>query len=147
LALEWPHEPFHIPDDIRSAWRTAGARGATSRKAWEARLCQSETHLRDAFEQAMSAEIPAALATALVAFREKLANEKPAVASRKASEMALEIVDQILPTTVGGSADLTGSNFTKTKAAKAVAPGDYSGRFVHYGIREHGMAAAMNGMA
>ena len=83
----------------------------------------------------------------MVVLKKKFSVEKPNVATRKSSEMALEVVNAEIPTTVGGSADLTGSNNTKTKGMKEIATGDFSGRYMHYGIREHGMAAAMNGMA
>ncbi len=147
LALEWPYAAFEIPDDIRAAWRAAGARGQRERKDWEARLCQSPADLRDRFEKALSAEMPAALGAALATFKAKIAAEKPNLATRKASEMVLDLVNAILPTTIGGSADLTGSNLTRSKDMAVIGPGQYAGRFVHYGVREHGMASAMNGMA
>ncbi len=144
-ALEWPYEPFVIPNDILSAWREIGARGKPAREAWIAR------HKADAraneFDAAIAGAIPAALTAALNEHKKKLAAEKPAIATRKASEMALEVINSILPTTIGGSADLTGSNNTRTKGMESIAPGKFGGRFIHYGIREHGMAAAMNGMA
>jgi transketolase len=147
LKLEWPHQPFELPDEVRAAWRDVGARGERARKDWEALLKASEPSLREAFESAQDGEIPPALASALAAFRAKLAAEKPVVATRKASEMTLEIINPILTTTIGGSADLTGSNYTRSKEQGIVTPGNFHGRFVHYGIREHGMAAAMNGIA
>jgi transketolase len=147
LALEWEHVPFDVPDDILAAWRAAGARGQRVRKDWEARLTRSDAALRDAFESALSAELPEQLGPALAAFKEKLVAEKPNVATRKASELVLEVVNKIVPTTIGGSADLTGSNLTRSKDMAAISPGHFAGRFVHYGIREHGMASAMNGMA
>ncbi len=145
LGLEWPHVPFEIPEEISAAWREAGAQGADVRKSWETRLRQSEA--KQSFEAAMSGEIPTALNDAMTAFKAKLANDKPSVATRKASEMALDVINSIVSTTVGGSADLTGSNLTRTKDTAIVGPSKYDGRFIHYGIREHGMAAAMNGMA
>jgi transketolase len=145
--LEWPHHPFEIPDEIRAAWKGVGKRGEHDRKAWEGRLTQTEVALRDAFEMAQSGEIPAALESTLAAFKAKLAAEKPALASRKASEMTLDVINPVLTTTIGGSADLTGSNFTRSKEMEIVTPGSFRGRFIHYGVREHGMAAAMNGMA
>ncbi len=147
IALGWPYPPFEIPSDLLAAWRTVGARGVHERKAWEARLAASQPTLRDSFETALSAEIPPSLTPALVALKAKLSAEKPSIATRKASEMALEVVNAELPTTIGGSADLTPSNLTKTKNDPEISPGNYSGRFIHYGIREHGMAAAMNGIA
>jgi transketolase len=145
LALDWPHAPFEVPDDVIAGWRSAGARGATARKAWARRLAASTRGA--AFESAQSGEVPAALAEAMESFKAKLKAEKPSLASRKASEMALEVVNSVVPNTIGGSADLTGSNFTRTKNAGIVGAGDFSGSFIHYGVREHGMAAAMNGIA
>ncbi|HUJ03126.1 MAG TPA: transketolase [Rhizomicrobium sp.] len=144
-ALEWPYEPFVIPNDILSAWREIGARGKPARDAWLARH-KADTRAAE-FDAAIAGEIPASLKSALNEHKKKLAAEKPSLATRKASELALEVVNSILPTTIGGSADLTGSNNTRTKGMESVAPGKFGGRFIHYGIREHGMAAAMNGMA
>ena len=146
-ALGWPYEPFDVPGDLLAACRAAGARGKDARKAWESRLADSATSLRQSFEAALSGDIPVGLAPALAALKAKLVAEKPKVATRKASEMALEVVNGLVPTTIGGSADLTGSNLTKTPNDPVIAPGHYAGRFVHYGVREHGMAAAMNGIA
>jgi transketolase len=146
-ALNWPYPPFEIPAELRAAWREAGARGMHDRTAWEARLTRCEPGLRDSFETALSGEIPASLGPAMAALKAKHVAEKPTIATRKASELALEVVNANLPTALGGSADLTGSNLTKTKNETEIAPGRYAGRFVHYGIREHGMAAMMNGIA
>jgi transketolase len=147
VALDWPYAPFEIPADLLSAWRANGERGQKHRAAWEARLASSAADLREQFRSALSGNVPAALAGAIATLKAKLSAEKPSVATRKASEMALEVVNAVLPNTVGGSADLTGSNLTKTKNETNIAPGNYAGRFIHYGIREHGMAASMNGMA
>ncbi len=145
--LGWTAPAFEIPQDVLSNWRTLGARGAADRHAWEGRLTREPSEKRDAFESAISGEIPASLAPAMAAYKEKLTADKPSVATRKASEMALEVINANLSTTLGGSADLTGSNLTRSKDMKPLSAADYSGRFVHYGIREHGMAAAMNGIA
>jgi transketolase len=144
-ALGWPYPPFEIPADLLSSWRAAGGRGAPLHEAWQARLAASA--LREPFEGALSGEIPPGFAAAMAQFKTKILSEKPALATRKASEMALEVVNAMLPNTVGGSADLTGSNLTKTKNDPVIAPAHYAGRFVHYGVREHGMAGMMNGMA
>ncbi|HEX3487331.1 MAG TPA: transketolase, partial [Micropepsaceae bacterium] len=146
-ALGWPYPPFEIPDDVLSAWRTAGARGVDARKAWEARHADSAPDMRGAFDAALSGDLPNGLAPALAALKTKFANEKPAVATRKSSELVLEVVTAAVPTLIGGSADLTPSNLTKTKNDPEISPGRYNGRYIHYGIREHGMASAMNGMA
>jgi transketolase len=144
-ALNWPHAPFEIPGDVLDAWREVGARNRGAREIWERALAASGG--RQSFEAGLAGDIPAALSPALEAFKTKLKAEKPAVASRKASEMALDVINGVVTNTIGGSADLTGSNLTRTKDTSAVAPGEYSGRFIHYGVREHGMAAAMNGIA
>jgi transketolase len=145
LALDWPYPAFEIPGDLLSQWRTAGARGKEARLSWEARLSSNAS--RDQFRAALSGDIPNALAPAIASLKAKIVTEKPAVASRKASEMTLEAITPVVPITIGGSADLTGSNLTKMKNDPVIGPGQYAGRFIHYGVREHGMAAMMNGMA
>ncbi|MFV0361326.1 transketolase [Tropicimonas sp.] len=144
-ALGWPHAPFEVPDQVYADWQAIAARGAAARADWRERLAGSP--LRERFHAALAAPDHAALETAIVAFKRELSRDAPTVATRKASEMALAVVNATLPEMVGGSADLTGSNNTRTMGMGAVGPGDYGGRYVHYGIREHGMAAAMNGMA
>jgi transketolase len=146
VALDWPWPPFTVPDDILSDWRAIGARAKPARMAWTRRKLSSAQ--ARAFDAAMAGEIPAGLGDALAELKKKISAEKPSVATRKASEMALDIVNAMVPETVGGSADLTPSNNTKTKNnMKDVTVGDFSGRYIHYGIREHAMAAAMSGMA
>jgi transketolase len=146
-ALNWPYPPFVIPDDIRSAWLEIGSRGRSTREAWLARKSAAETDLVRRFETALKGDLPSSLAPAVAELKKRLSAEKPALATRKASELALEVINAQVPFTIGGSADLTTSNNTLTKGMEAVAPGQYAGRFIHYGVREHGMAAAMNGMA
>jgi transketolase len=145
--LGWPHAPFEIPDAVRAAWAAAGRRGAQAADAWEKRLAAAPAETRGEFARVQSGRLREGLADAIAAYRRKLATDKPTVATRKASEMALEVINSIVPETVGGSADLTGSNNTLTKGMGIVKPGDYAGRYVHWGVREHGMAAAMNGIA
>ena len=142
--LKWEHAPFEIPADLYDAWHAIAARGAAARADWEARLAAHTA--RDAFALAEAGDT-SALPAALTAYRAKLSAEKPKVATRKASEMALEVVNATLPFSVGGSADLTGSNLTRSKGMVSVKPGAFGGDYIHYGIREHGMAAAMNGIA
>ena len=144
-ALGWPYPPFEVPDDIRAAWRTIAARGAEAHAAWTARLEASPK--AEAFKAAMARPDLAALDTAMAAYKDKLVADAPKVATRKSSEMALEVVNATLPNSVGGSADLTGSNNTLTSGMRPVTPGDFSRDYIHYGVREHGMAAAMNGIA
>ncbi|PWK64910.1 transketolase [Aminobacter sp. AP02] len=146
-ALGWDYPAFEIPSDILDAWRLAGLNSAKKRNDWEKRLAETETEVRAEFERRMRGDLPANFDATIADYKKKLAADKPKVATRKSSEMALEVINGVVPETIGGSADLTGSNNTKTSQTKNIAPGDYGQRFVHYGIREHGMAAAMNGMA
>jgi len=144
-ALGWDHPPFEIPSDIRSLWQEIATRGLDMRTHWQSRLDSSVKKSR--FERAMSGELPKALATRMRRYKKQLKAELPKVASRQASQMALEVVNGAVPTMVGGSADLTGSNLTKTSQMRSITPGNYRGNYVHYGIREHAMGAVMNGMA
>ena len=146
-ALGWTSAPFVIPSEILDDWRLAGLRSAKERKEWEKRLAGAEADIRSEFERRMRGDLPGGFETAIADYKKKLAHDKPKVATRKSSEMALEVINECLSETIGGSADLTGSNNTRTPQTKPITPTDYSGRYVHYGIREHGMAAAMNGMA
>jgi transketolase len=141
--LVWESEPFEIPDPILSAWRSAGKRCVGAHEAWRARLAASPE--RDELVRRMEGRLPAD--TGLQGWLDRLAAEPQTIATRKASELALEAINPAVPETVGGSADLTGSNNTKTKAQKPLTKADYSGRYVYFGIREFGMAAALNGMA
>jgi transketolase len=141
--LVWESEPFEIPNDILSAWRTAGGRTREEHEAWRARLAASPQ--RDELVRRMEGRLPAD--SGIAGWLDRLAAEPQKIATRKASELALEAINAALPETIGGSADLTGSNNTKTKAQKPLTKEDYSGRYLYYGIREFGMAAAMNGMA
>lgn len=144
-ALEWDHPPFEIPSDIRSLWQEIATRGLDMRTHWQSRLDSSVKKSR--FERAMSGELPKALTTRMRRYKKQLKAELPKVASRQASQMALEVINAAVPTMVGGSADLTGSNLTKTSQMRSITPGNYRGNYVHYGIREHAMGAVMNGMA
>ena len=144
-ALGWDHPPFEIPSDIRSLWQEIATRGLDMRTHWQSRLDSSVKKSR--FERAMSGELPKALATRMRRYKKQLKAELPKIASRQASQMALEVINAAVPTMVGGSADLTGSNLTKTSQMRSITPGNYRGNYVHYGIREHAMGAVMNGMA
>jgi transketolase len=146
-ALGWPYGPFEVPDAIRAAWAEAGRRGRREREAWAKRFEALPPERRAEFDRRFRRELPAGLAGAVEALKARLVAEPQAVATRKASEIALEAITAVMPELVLGSADLTPSNNTRTKAAVEVAPGSYAGRYIHYGVREHGMAAAMNGIA
>jgi len=144
-ALGWPHAAFDVPQDILNAWREVGQRHTQNNAAWRDKLAGHEN--ADTFRRAIEGKLPDDFPAAMTAYYKKLAEDQPKVATRKASQMALEVINGVVEETIGGSADLTGSNNTKTSTTNAVTPDDYSGRFIHYGIREHGMAAAMNGLA
>ena len=143
--IGWAYAPFEVPDDILSAWREIAERGQAARRAWERRLATSPR--RADFERALSGKLPDEVFEALDAFRAEHVEKATKVATRKASEMALAAINGATELTVGGSADLTHSNLTITKGMDRIVPGGYAGRYIHYGIREHGMAAAMNGIA
>jgi transketolase len=145
--LEWAYPPFEIPADILKEWRDAGARGRPARDQWQKRYDALAADKRAEFERRFAGTLPAGLAKAIVDLKAKLATDKPVVATRKASELALDVISPITPELIIGSADLTPSNNTKTKNLTDIKPGQYGGRYIHYGIREHGMAAAMNGIA
>jgi transketolase len=144
--LGWTSPPFEIPATIREQWLTAGARGKPARAAWEERLAALDADKRAEFTRRIRGELTPKLAATVRTVKETLAATPKEIATRSASEFALEALTVALPEMVGGSADLTGSNNTRTKSMKAMSAADYSGRFIHYGVREHGMAAAMNGM-
>jgi transketolase len=144
-ALGITYPAFVVPNQIIDAWRKAGGRGAPARAEWQARLEKSAR--RAEFERRQRADLTPAYAGALDAFKQKLATEKPKIASRKASQNALEVINGVLPGTFGGSADLTSSNFTNTSQTVPFTEGDHAGRYMRYGVREHAMAATMNGIA
>jgi len=146
-ALGWTAPPFEVPADIRDAWRIAGLKTVHTRKDWEKRLAALGDDRRGEFERRIRGDLPNGLAAALAEYKRTLASEKPKVATRKASEMALDVINPVVPETIGGSADLTGSNNTRSKDMRTITADDFTGRFIHWGVREHGMAAAMNGMA
>lgn len=143
----WPYPPFEIPSDILAAWRRVGTRGEQERMRWEARMRSLDQARRQEFERTESGDLPTGWQTALDRHIQRVIAEKPAWATRQASGEALEVLCGTIPEMIGGSADLTGSNNTKTAGAEAVKPDDFSGSYIHYGVREHGMAAVMNGMA
>ncbi|HJO89037.1 MAG: transketolase [Alphaproteobacteria bacterium] len=144
-ALGWEAPPFEIPAPILAAWRASGSRGRGEREAWDARLAKDANG--DTFTRRMCGELTEGWEAALTTFKEALATEAPKWATRKSSHEVLEVMTAALPEMVGGSADLTGSNQTKTKAQTPITRDDFSGGYIYYGVREHAMAAAMNGIA
>jgi transketolase len=146
--LDWPHTPFEIPADVLAAWRAAGQRSKQKHADWTKRFGALDAAQRAEFERRMAGELPKrALADAVRAVKQSLAATPKEIATRTACEFALESLIPALPDMIGGSADLTGSNNTRTKSMKALSAADFSARFIHYGVREHAMASAMNGMA
>ena len=144
-ALGWPYAPFEIPENIVKAWREVGSRGAADRAAWETRLAASDA--RDAFEAQMNGIDAEALSAAIAAAKADFAAEMPVLATRQSSAKVLEKLYPAIDGLVGGSADLSGSNGTKTSAYKPVTADDYDGNYIHYGVREFGMATTMNGLS
>lgn len=147
-ALDWPYAPFEVPDDVRSGWRAFGDRGANAHAAWKARAVKTEPAKRTAFETALAGALPENLNAI---FAEVIADEQirtgPAGPTRMASGRVLDRLTKAIPALVGGSGDLTPANNTLAEGFRVVTRDDFSGRYLHFGIREHAMAAAMNGMA
>jgi transketolase len=146
-ALRWPHAPFEIPDELLARWRAVGARGHIARHGWMERVKKLDPFEREGFEGALQGELSSAYAFALRELEARFTDERPKIATRQASQQVLETITQVTSNLLGGSADLTHSNLTLTKVQQAVRPGAYDGHYIHYGVREHAMAAAMNGIA
>lgn len=144
-ALGITYPAFEIPAEILATWRAAGTRSQNIRGEWQSRLAAHPNKAE--FERRMKGDLPAAFKPAIDAFKKKLVEDKPKVATRKSSQMALDVINAVLPETQGGSADLTHSNLTNTKEMVPFQADNYLGRYMMYGIREHEMAAAMNGIA
>jgi len=145
--LNWPHEAFFIPDDILSAWRAAGARGKETSAAWKVKFDALDDATKADFNRRLNKDLPADLTDAIKQYKRGLVAEPVGPATRKASHMALEVINPIVTETIGGSADLTGSNLTLTKDLGIITANDFAGRYLYYGVREFGMAALMNGLA
>ncbi len=143
--IGWPHAPFEVPEEITAAWRQAGERSKGAQADWEARLSASDK--KGEFLSALAGELPEGLGAAIDAHKQKVVEGGESKATRAWSGAALEPLTAMIPEMIGGSADLSGSNNTKTKAMSPLSAEDYAGRYIHYGVREHAMAAAMNGMA
>ncbi len=142
----WTYPAFEIPADVKSSWEKIGMRGAADRAEWQSRFEDLSDNRKTEFNRVIAGDAPRKLSATIKALKKQTSESLPKVATRKSSEMVLEVVNPIMPETVGGSADLTGSNNTLTADLGIFSPDNRKGRYVHYGIREHGMAAAMNGM-
>lgn len=146
-AWGWTSAPFEIPAEIKTWWEEVGSRGAAEREAWETRFAETSAARQKEFTRVMDGEAPKKLSAVVKALKKQVSETTPKVATRKASEMALEVINPIMPETIGGSADLTGSNNTLTGDLGVFDTDNRKGRYIYFGIREHGMASAMNGMS
>ncbi|MES2846288.1 MAG: transketolase [Pseudomonadota bacterium] len=146
-AYGWAHGPFDIPADIKAAWEAKGARGAAARSDWEGRIAALSTAKQAEFARIFDGDAPNKLASVIRGVKKSAVETAPKLATRAASEKVLQAINPVMTETIGGSADLTGSNNTKTADMGVFTADDRKGRYVYYGIREHGMAAAMNGLA
>ncbi|MDV7340422.1 transketolase [Terasakiella sp. A23] len=145
--LGWDAAPFEVPVDILNAWRDAGARGAATREAWQERFNELDLDAQETFVRTNDGGLPDGWEAKANDYKKQLCEDAPKKATRQSSQMALNALAEIIPEMLGGSADLTGSNLTKAESQKSVTPDDFSGNYMHYGIREFGMAAFMNGIA
>ncbi len=146
-ALSWPHPPFEIPQDILDAWRAAGARGKDARTKWQDRLQSTDAATQHEFHRRIAGELPNDWLDAVAALKRQFSDEQPKIATRQASKITLDTLAAAIPELVGGSADLTGSNLTLANGMTPVSAGDYGGRYLYFGVREHAMAAMLNGLA
>ncbi len=143
----WEHDAFVVPADIKQQWEEIGLRGTGARVAWEERFTNLSDSRQAQFTREQQGDTPKKLSATIKRFKAEIAGTAPKMATRSASEKVLGVINPIMPETVGGSADLTGSNNTRTADMGVHDPDNRKGRYIHYGVREHGMAAAMNGMA
>jgi len=146
-ALNWPHQPFQIPEGILAQWRKAGARGHAARRSWIDRTRRLNLAERSPFHDALNRNLPCGYVDAMLRLRDRFGTERPNIATRQASQLVIDGIAEALPNLLGGSADLTHSNLTRAKTQQPVRPGCLEGSYIHYGVREHAMAAAMNGIA
>ena len=146
-ALNWPHEPFQVPEAVLEQWRTAGACGHATRRSWLERTKRVNSPARSAFHDALNKNLPRAYAEAMDRLRDRFATGRPTIATRQASQLVIDDIALALPDLLGGSADLTHSNLTRARTHQPVRPDFLGGNYIHYGVREHAMAAAMNGIA
>jgi transketolase len=146
-ALNWPHAPFEIPRAVLAQWREVGRRGNAARRTWIERTRRLSSDVRSPFHDALNRNLPCSYTEAMTRLRDGLAVERPNIATRQASLRVIDAIAEALPNLLGGSADLTHSNLTRARTQVPVQPGSFAGSYVHYGVREHAMAAAMNGVA
>jgi transketolase len=146
-ALGWPHAPFQIPESVLDQWREIGTRGHAARRNWIERTRRPNSAPRSPFHDALNRNLPCGYAQAMAQVRARFAAERPNIATRQASQLVIDAIAEALPNLLGGSADLTHSNLTRAKTQQPVRPGNFEGSYIHYGVREHAMAAAMNGIA
>jgi transketolase len=147
LALNWPHEPFQIPEAVVEAWREVGSRGGRARRSWIERTRRLNSAPRSPFHDVLNRNLPCEYAGVMAQIRNRFGAERPSIATRQASQFVINAIAEVLPNLLGGSADLTHSNLTQAKTQRPVRPESFGGSYIHYGVREHAMAAAMNGIA
>ena len=147
VALDWPYEPFQLPEHIVAQWRKIGARGQAARRSWMERTRRLNSVPRSPFHDALNRKLPCEYADAIDQLRTRFGAERPTIATRQASQLVIDAIAEALPNLLGGSADLTHSNLTRAKTQRPVRADSFEGNYIHYGVREHAMAAAMNGIA
>lgn len=146
-ALNWPHAPFHIPDALARQWRAIGTRGQVAHAEWTGRVARLDGAVRDRLQAASNGALSVIYDVAMMTLRAQFAQQQPKIATRQASQMVIDVIAGALPNLLGGSADLTHSNLTRARVQTSVRHDAFDGSYVHYGVREHAMAAAMNGVA
>ncbi|WP_441278300.1 transketolase [Tardiphaga sp. 172_B4_N1_3] len=146
-VLHWPHAPFHVPDVVARQWRAVGARGQTAHAEWAGRVARLDGAVRDYFQAALKGQLSSGYENALAKIRAHFSQERPKIATRQASQLVIDVIAGVLPNLLGGSADLTHSNLTRARMQAPIQHDAFDGSYVHYGVREHAMAAAMNGVA
>jgi transketolase len=147
VSLDWPHAAFQVPEPVIAQWRKIGARGQASRRSWIERTKRLNAASRSPFHDALNRKLPCEYGAAMDQLRDRFGTERPDIATRQASQLVIDQIAQALPNLLGGSADLTHSNLTRAKTQQPVQPDFFAGNYIHYGVREHAMAAAMNGIA
>jgi transketolase len=146
-ALGWPYEPFQVPQFVMEQWRKVGKRGRGARRSWMERTSRFKSVPRSPFHDALNRNLPSEYTDAMARIRDRFATDRPTIAARQASQQVIDAIAEALPNLLGGSADLTHSNLTRAKTQQPVRHDHFEGGYIHYGVREHAMAAAMNGIA